>query len=139
LPTPPTKVKRKYHKRSECKHCFKTNHSNIRSIECLRNPKNPNFIPLSENIEPRNEIPQSENAESLEYTLNTQNLSQMSEMVVDITSLPNTSLFIANESENSERIRSPLQIINNRSIMKKNYNNRRQLISETQVRLFLLS
>jgi hypothetical protein len=63
----------------------------------------------------------------------------MSEMVVDITSLPNTSLFIANEKENSERIRSPLQMINNRSIMKKKYNNRRQLISETQVRLFSLS
>ena len=108
--------------------------SNIRSIECLRNPKNQNFIPPSQNIEPPNEIAQSENSHILEYTLNTQNSSEIPVIISNCTSLPNTSQYL----ENRERIRSPMQIINNRNNIQKNYNNKRQLISEIEVKLKLI-
>jgi hypothetical protein len=55
-------------------------------------------------------------------------------IISNCTSLPNTSQYL----ENRERIRSPMQIINNRNNIQKNYNNKRQLISEIEVKLKLI-
>jgi len=49
-------------------------------------------------------------------------------------SFDNSTLF----NENIERVRSPMQMINNRNINNKNYLKRRQLTAEIEVRYFFM-
>ncbi|CAF1032306.1 unnamed protein product [Brachionus calyciflorus] len=116
----------KIKKNSHCKHCFRSDHLRITSINCLRNKNNPNFIPFDILIE--QPVPPQDQSELLEYTINTQdpivnnvNNNVASKNNSNITHKSSCLLEIPEPKNNNPRIRTPEQIINNRNIAKKNY------------------
>ncbi|CAF1045128.1 unnamed protein product [Brachionus calyciflorus] len=136
LPPPQTKTSnlisnnQKKKELIQCNHCFRNDHLRKTSINCLRNKNNPNFVPINISIEPP--ALSLDQTCMLEYTVHTQNsiendlhLSHQNNLSPNPTSL--LTLETSDLNENTPRIRTPEQILNNRNIAKQNYQKKRNL------------
>lgn len=119
-------------KKSErCNHCLRSDHVRITSINCLRNPKNPNYNSFQKTVETPINANNFDSNEMFEYTINTQ--SSVPTQSVSSSHTQNSPLFITNTS----RVRTPLQVVNNRTIAKKNYQIKKKRNLELEIDLLV--
>ncbi|RNA16317.1 ATP-dependent DNA helicase PIF1 [Brachionus plicatilis] len=104
--TPPLGSLKELNKRKKserCNHCLRSDHVRITSINCLRNPKNPNYNLFQKTVETPINAHNFDSNEMFEYTINTQ--SSVPTQSVSSSHTQNSPLFITNTS----RVRTPLQ------------------------------
>ncbi|RNA33788.1 ATP-dependent DNA helicase PIF1 [Brachionus plicatilis] len=102
LPLGSLKELNKRKKSERCNHCLRSNHVRITSINCLRNPKNPNYNSFQKTVETPINAHNFDSNEMFEYTINTQ--SSVPTQSVSSSHTQNSPLFIKNTS----RVRTPL-------------------------------
>lgn len=107
---------------------MRTDHVRITSINCLRNPKNPNYIAHETPIK----LNESESNELFEYTINTQ--TTLNTQSVTSPLLSNSPSF----NNNTNSVRTPLQVLNNRNLAKKYYQNKKQRNLNMEIDLIVI-